>query len=228
MTPAETSRLPESLSALAAPAVVAGGLIVDFQLGLLGAEAECVVSAVKKRRDEFEAGRCAARAALGKLGVAPCPILREESGLPIWPEGVVGSITHSAALCLAVCAKVSDARAVGIDVELVGRLHRRLWRLTFSGDEVRAIEACSDVALAASIAYSAKEAYQKAQFAVSGRAMGYRSMRVTAADDGTLAVASVGGDASFGALPRECRFHYLSIGDHVAVFCFFPSENGEC
>jgi len=55
-------------------------------------EAAIVERASDKRRREFTAGRECARIALGKLGIAPVPILIGERGAPQWPPGIVGSL----------------------------------------------------------------------------------------------------------------------------------------
>ena len=223
MTSAELDRLLEILPGLAAPAIAAGGYIADFQRGLFEGEEKFVFSAVKKRRAEFEAGRCAARIALEKFGIAECPIPQGGNGEPLWPVEIAGSITHSDSLCFAACAKKRDLRAVGIDAERVGRMVRRLWRMTFSEDEQDAIRKMPDEAVAATVAFSAKEAFEKAQFAVSGRVMGFRSMRVKFAGSNELFVTKIAEDDTFADVPRECRLRYTAIGDHAVVFCAFPS-----
>ncbi len=38
---------------------------------------------------------------------------------PLWPAGVVGSISHSGELAGAVVARASDAWSVGLDIELL-------------------------------------------------------------------------------------------------------------
>ena len=73
--------------------------------------------AVSKRRKEFALSRTCARRALTNIGVAPCSILSTPERAPIWPPGIVGSITHcesytAAAVCLDVQFPFS-----GIDAE---------------------------------------------------------------------------------------------------------------
>lgn len=72
---------------------------------------------VSKRREEFAAGRTCARKALSMLGVPPVPLLQGELHEPLWPEGVVGSITHCSSYCAATVARVKDCRSIGIDAE---------------------------------------------------------------------------------------------------------------
>lgn len=69
----------------------------------------------------YAAGRVAAHQALSSLGVVDEAIPREESGAPLWPEGTLGSITHTEGMALAVVGKRDKVRALGIDVEKIGR-----------------------------------------------------------------------------------------------------------
>ncbi len=81
----------------------------------LGAEAELVARAVEKRRREFAGGRDCARRALAALGIAPLAILSGERGEPLWPEGVVGAITHCAGYRGSAVARAGEVAALGID-----------------------------------------------------------------------------------------------------------------
>ena len=73
-------------------------------------------SAVNKRQREFAAGRAAAHTAMANLGVPPQAILNGDDRAPIWPEGLTGSITHTRGCAIAIVARNSDVRALGIDV----------------------------------------------------------------------------------------------------------------
>ncbi|HET7591049.1 MAG TPA: 4'-phosphopantetheinyl transferase superfamily protein [Solirubrobacterales bacterium] len=84
---------------------------------LPAAEEALVSGAVAKRRFEFAAGRDCARRALGALGVPPAPILSGRRGEPLWPQGVVGAITHCAGYRAGAVARSSEVAALGIDAE---------------------------------------------------------------------------------------------------------------
>lgn len=116
MSPAqiETRILAEMLPASVASAEVCGHL---DGVVLFAQEQRLVEGAVGARRRAFATGRGCARHALGTLGVAPEPILRDEHGAPLWPEGVVGSITHCDGYCAAAVAWMRDARSIGVDAE---------------------------------------------------------------------------------------------------------------
>jgi len=80
-------------------------------------EEEFISGAVEKRRTEFATVRRCARAALAELGVRAAPILPGEYGAPIWPHGIVGSMTHCAGFRAAAVARAFTVHSIGIDAE---------------------------------------------------------------------------------------------------------------
>jgi 4'-phosphopantetheinyl transferase EntD len=85
-------------------------------------EERLVARAVDKRRRELTTGRHCARQALAQLGIAPGPILSGPAGEPLWPAGIVGSITHCAGFRAAAVARSTEVATVGIDAEPHERL----------------------------------------------------------------------------------------------------------
>jgi len=84
---------------------------------LLHAERELLDAANANRCGEFAIGRYCARLALGHLGLAPKPILRDENGAPIWPQGILGSISHTRGLTVAIVVAEKLGKGVGVDAE---------------------------------------------------------------------------------------------------------------
>lgn len=78
----------------------------------------CSAISSPERRSQFLSGRLATSRCLKQLG---CENLngvgRGSRGEPLWPNGVVGSITHTAKLAVAAAAWRKDFSAVGIDLE---------------------------------------------------------------------------------------------------------------
>jgi 4'-phosphopantetheinyl transferase EntD len=77
--------------------------------------------AVPQRRMLYAQGRAAARDALQQLGVAPVAIGRGAGGQPLWPEGLVGSISHTRSVAVALVGWRCDYAGLGVDVEELGR-----------------------------------------------------------------------------------------------------------
>lgn len=73
-----------------------------------------------RRREEHRAGRYCADRALSRLSVvSPQPLERGPLGEPVWPAGVVGSITHSERFASAAVSVDPTLRGLGIDSELI-------------------------------------------------------------------------------------------------------------
>src|ERR1700720_856307 len=89
---------------------------------LLPAEARYLGRAIPKRAREFAAGRLCARPALAELGILDVAIEVGDDRQPIWPDSMVGSITHTAGFCAAVVAERRVVGALGLDREAVGEV----------------------------------------------------------------------------------------------------------
>ena len=135
-----------------------------------------MTGAVDKRRREFATARECARTALAELGVAPVPILRGERGSPVWPDGIVGSITHCAGYRAAAVAYATQVITIGIDAEpnhplpdglidviLLPRERSQLQLLATERSDV-----CWD-----RLIFSAKESIYKAWFPLTRRWLGF-------------------------------------------------------
>ncbi|WP_395363542.1 4'-phosphopantetheinyl transferase [Streptomyces sp. YH02] len=81
-------------------------------------EEEAVVArAAAGRRDSFHTVRLCARLAMAELGTPAAPILPGPKGEPLWPDGLVGSMTHCAGYRGAVAAPATALTGLGIDAE---------------------------------------------------------------------------------------------------------------
>ena len=148
-------------------------------------EREHVVRAVDTRVAEFAAGRMCARAAMAVLGLESTPIPAGKDRAPIWPEGVVGSITHTDDYCVAVVGEAKQFAALGIDAESAGRLKPELWHLTLHTEERKVLLGMNGVAAQAqaTVLFSAKEAFYKCQYARTRSWVGFEDVIVRIKDD---------------------------------------------
>ena len=125
------------------------------------AEAAHVAKAVASRRDEFHTSRECARACLNVLGFGAVELPPDPEGLPVWPEGLSGSIAHSRGLCLAVLALSRLCPVIGADLERVDRMSKAAAARVVHPDE-RAF--ASDDQGRATVLFSLKEAFFKCQY----------------------------------------------------------------
>ena len=147
---------------------------------LLPAEAAATASMAPGRAREFAAGRMCARRALAELGLSDFPLLRAADRQPLWPEGIVGSITHTEGYCAAVVARRAEFRGLGIDSEVVGAVGEHLWRRLFVVDEIEWIKRLPGTSrsAAAAVLFSAKEAFFKCQYPAFGRRYDFKEIQV--------------------------------------------------
>jgi 4'-phosphopantetheinyl transferase EntD len=145
-------------------------------------EMAMVAKAVGKRRREFVTARGCAREALSGLGIAPGPILAGERGMPQWPPGVVGSITHCAGYRGAAVARSSDLLAIGIDAEPHDALPGGVLNLVSLPDERERLCALAEALPGIAwdrVLFSAKESVYKAWFPLTRRWLGFEEADIT-------------------------------------------------
>jgi len=191
------------------------GFAKDFDPASLVHAYPYMAGAVPSRLLAHHAGRlCAATAIAGLVADGDwCqPLLRGPAGEPLWPPGIVGSITHTAEFACAIAAPASTFAGIGIDSE------RRVDEST-----------CSDIAAVcltpaerqhflrgtsieqcwtATILFCIKEAFYKAAYSRAGRYIDFDELEVTRIDMRTRRV-----QARTEVLDRDAR-----TGLHAAFF----------
>ncbi|MET4101286.1 4'-phosphopantetheinyl transferase EntD [Roseovarius sp. MBR-78] len=85
--------------------------------GLCPEERPATARMTSARLREYAAGRRAARAAMAALGLSDAPIVMGRDRAPVWPEGVIGTISHDATTCLALVGRARDWDGLGLDLE---------------------------------------------------------------------------------------------------------------
>lgn len=147
---------------------------------LLDDERACLSQvAVEKRVREFTAGRHCARKALGRLGIPEVAILRGRSREPLWPAGVVGSITHCEGYCAAAVAKAADLAALGIDAEKNEPLPSGVENLVATEEEAGQFRQASTTGIHwDKLIFSAKESFFKAWFPVTQKWLEFKDVEL--------------------------------------------------
>ena len=150
------------------------GRAEDFQEPARPEELICVEKAVDKRKKEFVAGRNCARRALRELSMADVAILTGDGREPIWPDGIVGSISHTQGYCGAAVARAEQVRGLGLDVEHIRDTHEKLWPEIVSETELASLERDmpGDRARVVALAFSCKEAFYKCQYPLTRQWVG--------------------------------------------------------
>ncbi|AZZ81969.1 4'-phosphopantetheinyl transferase family protein [Gordonia alkanivorans] len=163
------------------PSGVASAEAFDDPPGLIAMPAEqaLIGKAVEKRRREFTTVRHCARQALGQLGYDPVPILKGDKGAPIWPAGIVGSLTHCDGYRAAIVAHAMGVRSLGMDAEPHDALPDGVLEHTSLPAE-REVLATRPAGLHWDrLLFCAKEATYKAWFPITKRWLGFEDALIT-------------------------------------------------
>lgn len=147
---------------------------------LLAAERRMVEGASPGRAAEFAAGRLCARSAAARFGFADVPLVSQADRRPLWPAALTGSITHTQGFAAAAVGERRRFRAIGIDAERVGTVPRALWRRLFRPAETAWLDGLPVPAQdrVGTLMFSAKEAFYKCQYEVTGQWLEFRDVVV--------------------------------------------------
>ncbi|MEY4576093.1 MAG: hypothetical protein RL701_796 [Pseudomonadota bacterium] len=148
--------------------------LVDDQL--FPEEREHLAKAVVKRRSEFGTARVCARRALGRLGIAPVPLVPAPDRAPRWPAAIVGSIAHTRNYCAVVVARSEHIQAVGLDVEQDKLLTPELIAMICTEREREQLGPNSE--RDAIVYFSAKEAFYKCQYPLTKTFLDFRDVEL--------------------------------------------------
>jgi 4'-phosphopantetheinyl transferase EntD len=184
------------IAELLPPAVVTAESFGDpGDAALLPGEAAAIATAGPARRAEFAAGRALAHAALGELGAPAGPVLPGRAGEPVWPAGVVGSLTHCRGYRACAVARDTDLAAIGIDAEPSRALpHRVLAAVAGAAERSRIAEltAASPGVPWDLLLFCAKESVYKAWFGATGRRLVFAGVQVELGGTGLFTAHVVG------------------------------------
>ena len=149
------------------------------ELEPMAEEQPLIARSVDTRRSEFVTVRHCARMALEQLGVAPAAILKGEKGEPQWPDGVVGSLTHTRGYRGAVVGRSPAVRSVGIDAEPHDVLPDGVLNAISLPAERHEIAGLPAGLHWDRILFCAKEATYKAWFPLTQRWLGFEDAHIT-------------------------------------------------
>jgi len=175
------ARTAPRLAQLFSPGVAAAELRADGDAALLHPdESTGTIGFAPKRVAEFAAGRLCARRALADLGIFDFPIAIGPDRSPRWPPGICGSISHTQGYCCAVAAPRHVVTGIGIDVEIIGRVDSELDALIFTRAEAEFLASLERHArtCAATVIFSAKEAFYKCQYPITQRWLDFTAVTI--------------------------------------------------
>jgi len=185
-------------------------------------ERRYIEAAADKRRAEFVTGRGCARRALARLGVGPCAVPPGANRAPIWPAGIVGSISHTADLCVAAVALSSDVASIGIDIEGAEPLGADLLPVVCTPRELAWLATLSDDERGrwAKRLFGAKEAFFKCQFVRTQAMLDFQDVEI----DGSVTTNTLAARLLPPALQGmdDMRGLWIEQGTHLLTAAWLP------
>ena len=162
----------------------------DIDADLFAEEEQVIAQSVTRRRREFVTARACGRAALARLGLPARAIPSGPRGEPLWPAGVVGSITHCDGFRACAVAWASDIASIGVDAEADAALPDGLLADIALPEERERLAVLSRAHPGRHwdrLLFSAKESVYKAWFPIAEKWLGFEDATVTIdPDEGTL------------------------------------------
>ena len=163
-------------------------------------EERYVRGAITKRTREFAAGRACARRALASLGIDNFPLQVVGDRSPLWPAGVLGSITHTDQYCAAAVCRRGTIKGLGIDAERVDPLPEDMIPMVCTPNERAALMGFARPGTWAKLLFSAKESIYKSYFPGTRTFLDFHDVEVSLYRD-------------------EHRFEGVLINDGVPSLC---------
>lgn len=208
------------------------GVVVSEQRGalapasLLPSESRQLGPVAPERRVEFAAGRKCARVVLGQLGHPGVPLLAGARREPLWPVGVVGSITHTKGYCAAAAASARALSALGIDAEVNAPLPDGLLSAVCNARERRWLRSARGDGLHWDrVFFSAKESVYKAWYPLTRSWLAFHDVEVRIlSDDRFVAELLVG--ARLAARPVEGFPGRFSVEDGLILTAVWLAQRG--
>ncbi|MCW2131476.1 4'-phosphopantetheinyl transferase family protein [Arthrobacter sp. VKM Ac-2550] len=209
-----------------------GDLLPDV---VLPDEYAAVRTATAARRGEFHTVRALARRALAGLALEAHhryevhPLLPDARGAPIWPLGIVGSMTHTLDYRAAVVAKSSTYAAIGLDAESNRVLPPEVCEIICRPEEWSMIDALSrqEPSLPwSSVLFSAKESVYKAWYPLTGAWLDFDDVSVQIEHDPQTFQARLPAPASVGQAStiEELNGRWMATADLILTTAYVPSD----
>lgn len=183
---------------------------------------EPVKTAVAKRQAEFLAGRFLARTLLEQRGIQSQDVAIGPNRAPIWPHGIVGSISHHDQLAACVISHQTHERCgVGLDIErlIAPELVAGMAGVVTDPEEGRRLSTQGmDNCVLMTLIFSAKESIFKALYPQVQRYFDFLEVACTHLDEQWLHFELKCELAATLPSGRKGKVYYQMMGESVLTF----------
>jgi 4'-phosphopantetheinyl transferase EntD len=210
--------LQRVIEAIAVPGIAIGHRrIADGdELALLPEELAAFGKSIATVRRASGAARIVARTLMPRFGQPPCAIVKSTAGMPVWPDGIVGSLAHESVrdvpdetkFAVAAMAAWRDFLSVGIDIEPAEPLDAKLLDIVATAAE---LERIAEDPYRGRVLFCVKEAIYKTVYPLDRVFLDHHDVEVSLSA-GTAVVRN----------GRTVRFRY-SAGTHIIALAFMPA-----
>ncbi|MBK26968.1 MAG: hypothetical protein CME70_23395 [Halobacteriovorax sp.] len=143
-----------------------------------------IEKAVGPRVNEFLGGRICAHRAAASLGVELKELLAGEKREPLWPRNLVGSITHTKKMAMALVDLKTSSKSVGIDAEeIIGEEKiETIEKMVATKKDLAFLRLFSEKLTAYTVLFCAKEALYKLVYPLCEEFFGFEEAELKALD----------------------------------------------
>ena len=185
---------------------------------------------VIKRQAQFLAGRIAAKNALSCFSITAEKISISEHREPIWPKGIIGSISHSNHESIAVVQHQTRVDiGVGLDIQAIFEKseYTKLLPVILSRSDLAVynkMERCFPKQYLATLIFSAKESFFKAVFSQVSQYFDFKDVSVQSIDllSNHLTLATKTSSIILPEIMLVIHYDFLELNEHkrkVITYC---------
>ena len=166
----------------------------------------------EKRKHEFVAGRICAKSALQKIGFENHFVMTGDNREPIWPGGVVGSITHNKNMAISIVSK--NMKSLGVDVEgiLEGDRFNKLKSKFLTEEENKSFKIDEKLG---TLIFSAKESLYKALYPTVKEFFSFYDAQVIEINEENIIIKVLRSDGAFSQFKEAIRVDYCQYQNNI-------------
>lgn len=145
------------------------------------------VSYADKRKEDFLAGRYCAKKSLDKFNYNLTELQISKDRSPKWPTGIVGSISHTKSLAIAVTSNTCSALGIDVEENIALERYQKIKHLILSYEEEQLIK--DDLVIGATLIFSSKEALYKLIYPMCKQYFGFLEATVRSFGSGEFSIS---------------------------------------
>lgn len=175
-----------------------------------------------RRENDYRRGRACAHSALEYFGLGTAAVLTAATREPVWPPGIVGSITHCDGLAGASVTLRRRARGIGLDAERRDGAFEELKDTITTAAEQARRPSVVGLGLWCVLSFSAKESIFKALYPETKTFFGFADVELTIDPERQTFVASCVGDQVGFQAVQQLQGFYAVLEDYVVTSAIWP------